>query len=256
VAFAPDVRLDAPGMLYPRRSPAQCMKIDWTNPLTKGLKFYGLARTGVFIEELVQGYTIDISTSTHIVSRGKGGICLRNTGTTGTSGAIKPIETLNGITLLVSYTLSTTVTSSPQVLFELQGNEGSFDEFASIFHDYDSIVPAMQYKTETQGTYSNFIYNDHSLVLGETASLILTTSLDLFITGYANGRGLYNNTENNLVLEDMQFETLTLSGYYYNPNGYSLADIYAIAAFDGDMNKEQMKALSIDPYAFLIPNRG
>ena len=260
MAFAPDVRLDMPGMLYPGRKPAGRSKLDRTNPLADNLLFFGVVEPNGVLHELVQEYVVSSVNPTFTEASVDGnGHCCRSLDVASGEGvemAIRPITLNPSYSMLIVYKqLSTLSQEQPAVTF---AGDVNYQGTLRFYWDWGSQVPVFEIAQDSgyrSVVYSYWDYTSPNIPVNTHMSTVYTILSDEDVFGYSNGNLLLEVPDPTPIIPPQTFTLLNIGGDVYSGN-YSDANVYAVAVFKKPLTEEASRELSKNPYQLLVPNRG
>jgi len=237
------------------------MKIDWTHPLTNNLVFCGLVQARALVD-LVSGTRLFPTTTdpTVEVSAGVGGegICsiTPETQVVGVSAtSISPIYLPAGLSVLSVASVDQAHTSS-SLLYELSDEVSPIFAGVSYYWESGNGRPLLQYN-QTYG-YSVVDYTN-TYAVNTIANIVLTVDTDMKKDQYYNGELVAENDadhdNDSLGYAPPTLDQLTIIDNE-NANGPGYARLYMLAIYDIPLSSDISQSLTLDPYQFLIPDRG
>jgi len=257
--FIPNSKLDMPELLYPGREPVGKVKIDWSNPTTKGLRLAVFLLEDRGLADLAFNTVINARTGTSIardnvkkhvanISGASGGLGLQHPNLSGVSGSIA--RTFIGCFKQSSATVDITNGTYYGAGAESSGNKLSFRaDFGN--NDALRVEHGAGYVTaNTTVPYSKAF--TAAFVLRPGASL---DNVEIYLNGVIDGNaGNWLSSANSSTTNLNTSVNPLLISSDHSSNRRSLnGNVYWYLDYEGDLSSEAVKSLHDNPYQFLIP---
>ena len=239
-----EVMLREPNLLVPGKKPVGMVKIDWSHPLTRGL------RTAILYDGL--------SLSPHFIYDDIGGFAWENGGILSGADTHGKYQTSAGINRFISTKtfsnigLVDGVTCLSVVSFKITsvdiGLFGSTSTVPQVFLDTSGGNLRLALYTGTASVYSSVEYSS-AQYLQCAYSINAITDIG---NSYVNGKQTHDDVGigTSAMAGAIEFAgASTKSGLLNNSN----SQVYSSFLWKGILSNSELQSLSLDPYQFLIP---
>lgn len=247
--YPPDARLNMPDLYYPKRKPVGKVKIDWSNPLTKGLYAYAMLGENI---DLVDNQAVELKNNNL------------------NKWESKPAEGGMAATMVELVSNGATIEFNKPICCDKL--DVSF--LIRFKHDYvaagdinifDGAWNTNGFRFVINASGGNYYLKPECYGAGEISSASLNsgvptnTPITLMVTYSVSGRiSIFVDSGAETLVKgvDITFVPAPRTRVFGTWGGNLHGSIYMFARFDGEMSPARARSLVKNPYQFLIPDRG